>query len=490
MEEENLINGRQCHQLAPLSRDVTWFLWRWGIWIFVLYFCHLFQKRALYFDDVPGILDYFVFVWQAPVSMKENDISIEEGGLTIRKVVVISYINRLYILFHIKLLQIPPQRHISKNVFRSKKRFQGLSKLSAWDVLNGMVQWMVQRCTPGRKWQRKVCFGARCSICILYHCHCQSSWIQQFCHVHCVAHHNSYCFKNTKSFSMSLSWCVSDMSYTLFYPIQVHCRPMVHTDSEPFPSEETVHQFFKEVFLNIQKRTVGTPQKCCKMTLFDISCLSKTMKKVLVLFWNHFPPILKVEVDNGLVAVHCSHGLHRWEDPELMIGKTVVKLDVIHPWLSFEEHLWNMNIIIMHQSSGAFCVLKEWDRFVTLFLHILSNFSFHRGWETQEQAGKRNEVDERPGSSLTEKWGQLKNITEEFVDDMSEIRQEERWERSLLLKTTFPFLLIVSKWNNKDHQRKELFSSIGLWPYMPSKNLKHSRTMETNHKTWNYLENC
>ena len=55
------------------------------------------------------------------------------------------------------------------------------------------------------------------------------------------------------------------------------------------------------------------------------------MKKVLVLFWNHFPPILKVEVDNGLVAVHCSHGLHRWEDPELMIGKTVVKLDVIHP---------------------------------------------------------------------------------------------------------------------------------------------------------------
>ena len=39
---------------------------------------------------------------------------------------------------------------------------------------------------------------------------------------------------------------------------------------------------------------------------------------------------------------------------------------------------------------------------------------------------KRNEVDERPGSSLTEKWGQLKNITGEFVDDMSEIRQEEQ----------------------------------------------------------------
>ena len=60
-----------------------------------------------------------------------------------------------------------------------------------------------------------------------------------------------------------------------------------------------------------------------------------------------------------------------------------------------------------------------------LFLHILKKFSFHRGWETQEHAEKK-EVDERPGSSLTEKWGQLKNITEEFVDDMSEIRQEER----------------------------------------------------------------
>ena len=55
-----------------------------------------------------------------------------------------------------------------------------------------------------------------------------------------------------------------------------------------------------------------------------------------------------------------------------------------------------------------------------LFLQILINFSFHRGWETQEHAGKRNEVDERRGSSLTEKWGQLKNITEELVDDMAE----------------------------------------------------------------------
>jgi len=51
---------------------------------------------------------------------------------------------------------------------------------------------------------------------------------------------------------------------------------------------------------------------------------------------------------------------------------------------------------------------------------------FSRGWETQENAGKRKEVDGRPGSSLTEKSGQLKNITEELVDDMADIRQEER----------------------------------------------------------------
>merc|ERR1712004_359400 len=45
---------------------------------------------------------------------------------------------------------------------------------------------------------------------------------------------------------------------------QVHCSPLGHADSQPYPSEEIVHQFFKEV-----------------------------------------------EVDNGLIAVHCAHGLNR-----------------------------------------------------------------------------------------------------------------------------------------------------------------------------------
>ena len=102
---------------------------------------------------------------------------------------------------------------------------------------------------------------------------------------------------------------------------------MGHADSEPFPTEETVHQFFKEVFLNIQKKNVGTPQNSCKMALINISCLSKTIKKA----FNYFPPILKVEVDDGLVAVHCSHGLHRWKDPKLIIGKTNVKLVASRP---------------------------------------------------------------------------------------------------------------------------------------------------------------
>jgi len=35
---------------------------------------------------------------------------------------------------------------------------------------------------------------------------------------------------------------------------------------------------------------------------------------------------------------------------------------------------------------------------------------------------KRNEVDERPDR----KWGPKKHITEELVDDMAEIRQEEQ----------------------------------------------------------------
>merc|ERR1712107_252126 len=68
---------------------------------------------------------------KVPLSMKEDDISIEEGGLTIRKV---------------------------------KEALQRLSKLSASSILieRSSLE-MVLKCTPGKKWQKKVCFGARCT---------------------------------------------------------------------------------------------------------------------------------------------------------------------------------------------------------------------------------------------------------------------------------------------------------------------------------------
>ena len=78
------------------------------------------------------------------MSMRENDISIEEGGLTIRKVVVTFDICTLYknSKFLSQKTSFPNSstRRSFEHNFRSKKRFQGLSKLSASDVLNGMVQ--------------------------------------------------------------------------------------------------------------------------------------------------------------------------------------------------------------------------------------------------------------------------------------------------------------------------------------------------------------
>ena len=71
-----------------------------------------------------------------------------------------------------------------------------------------------------------------------------------------------------------------------------------------------------------------------------------------------------------------------------------------------------------------------------MFFRILSNFLFHRGWETQEEADCKDAVrskevsdgrtiGEGRGSSLTEKGGQLKIFKKELGDDMAEIRQEE-----------------------------------------------------------------
>ena len=108
--------------------------------------------------------------------------------------------------------------------------------------------------------------------------------------------------------------------------------------------------------------------------------------------------------------------------------------------------------------AGAFCVLKEWDRYVTLFLHILNNFSCHRGWETQEHAGKKKwsrwETRQKVGTEETHHRG----ISWWYGGD----KTGGTMRTKPALKTTFLFLLIVSKWNNKDHQRRTII--FFNWP--------------------------
>ena len=146
--------------------------------------------------------------------MKEDDISIEEGGLTIRKVGCchLSYSHTISTNYRLEknvtyCFNFSTQDISITNIFRSKKRFQPLSKLSASSILiERWCKWcqkvpfnvipkkykknllwidealsrsssgMVLKCTPGKKWHMKVCFGARYSICVCI-CHCQSSQI-------------------------------------------------------------------------------------------------------------------------------------------------------------------------------------------------------------------------------------------------------------------------------------------------------------------------
>merc|ERR1712107_107008 len=147
---------------------------------------------------------------------------------------------------------------------------------------------------------------------------------------------------------------------------QVHCSPLGHADSQPYPSEEIVHQFFKEV-----------------------------------------------EVDNGLVAVHCAHGLNR---TGYLICRYLIRKCGVEP----------------REAVARFNDARKYPmRRQTLLDHL-----FSRGWETREEAycknavrsnevGDRRTIGEGRGSSLTEKRGQLKIFKEELGDNMAEIRQEE-----------------------------------------------------------------
>jgi len=61
---------------------------------------------------------------------------------------------------------------------------------------------------------------------------------------------------------------------------QVHCSPLGHADSQPYPSEEIVHQFFKEVFLktknteNVEKLSEGLGK-----TIFDMLIVKVVAKQ-------------------------------------------------------------------------------------------------------------------------------------------------------------------------------------------------------------------
>jgi len=120
-----------------------------------------------------------------------------------------------------------------------------------------------------------------------------------------------------------------------------------------------------------------------------------------------------VEVDNGLVAVHCAHGLNR---TGYLICRYLIQKCGVEP----------------REAVARFNDARKYPmRRQTLLDHL-----FSRGWETREEAyckdavrsnevGDRRTIGEGRGSSLTEKRGQLKIFKEELGDNMAEIRQEE-----------------------------------------------------------------
>merc|ERR1711953_1026984 len=147
---------------------------------------------------------------------------------------------------------------------------------------------------------------------------------------------------------------------------QVHCSPLGHADSQPYPSEEIVHRFFKEV-----------------------------------------------EADNGLVAVHCAHGLNR---TGYLICRYLIQKCGVEP----------REAVARFNDARGYPMRRQ-----TLLDHL-----FSRGWETREEAyckdaqrsnevGDRRTISEGQSSSLTEKRGQVKSYKEELGDNMAEIRQEE-----------------------------------------------------------------
>jgi len=120
-----------------------------------------------------------------------------------------------------------------------------------------------------------------------------------------------------------------------------------------------------------------------------------------------------VEVDNGLVAVHCAHGLNR---TGYLICRYLIQKCGVEP----------REAVARFNDARGFPMRRQ-----TLLDHL-----FSRGWETREEAdckdavrsnevGDRRTIGEGRCSSLTEKRGEVKIFKEELGDNMAEIRQEE-----------------------------------------------------------------
>jgi len=145
---------------------------------------------------------------------------------------------------------------------------------------------------------------------------------------------------------------------------QVSCKPLGHPDGEPYPSEEIVQQFFKEV---------------------DVE---------------------------GLVAVHCTHGLNR---TGYLICRYLIQMCGVEP----REAVTRFN------EARGFPMRRE----------LLLNHLFNRGWEHGQQQQQRESgmSEKNAGEMGGEKVGGEASSTKVGV---SEIGGTEEGENKLKVKLT------------------------------------------------------
>jgi len=136
---------------------------------------------------------------------------------------------------------------------------------------------------------------------------------------------------------------------------QVSCKPVGHADSEPYPSEEIVQQFFKEV---------------------DVE---------------------------GLVAVHCAHGLNR---TGYLICRYLIQMCGVQP----------REAVARFNEARGFPMRRE-----TLLNHL-----FNRGWEDRQKDGRGTGMSEksRNASEMGETVRDMKGVKND--SEMGETDREMR----------------------------------------------------------------